>query len=483
MKHHLSSTGGRQEAFPGETALLLIAAALLTASMHSFGVVEAPPAPETAQVVTLAADHTRSGVPIDQLPVMTGVHGSVAVTEAATEAASGRTFLDDLAELTPVQLGRVQRSSRAQATAFDAPPSAAVVESWWNGLDPSTQARVVRNAPYLVGNLEGVPYAVRDDANRAYLSSALHAARAAGSASADKAAMLGQVEGSLVQEPGAPQKQLLTLDTRGAGRAAIAIGDLQTASDVTVMVPGMFFTVTGQMEDWTATGGDVYAEQATLAEKASGRSQGDGGVAVLAWMGYRTPDLSNVLSLDLAHQGAARFERVVTGIDALRAGDAPRLNVVAHSYGSTTALIALSSGRIHVDSLTLFGSPGSSVANVKDLAVDKGQVFVGDAHWDPVAGTGYFGIDPGSRSFGSTLLDLAGGVDPTDDDDSFSQPFGHNDYLKPGTASLHDLALIAIGRSDLVQSSSNPDDPSDSGSNGNSPQFLVLRPQDIALRD
>jgi pimeloyl-ACP methyl ester carboxylesterase len=455
--------------------LLLIAAALLTASLHSVRVVEATSAPESAVTVTLAADRRVQPVRQGDRPTASSDSSSVAVTEQA----SGRRFLDDMSGLSAPELRALDQSSRAQATAFDSPPAATTVVSWWNEQRQSTRDRLVANAPYLVGNLEGVPYSVRDTANRAALKAAIHAAGAAGSGSADKAAMLGQIEGSLVQAPGSPMKQLLTLDTRGSGRAAIAIGDLQTASDLTVMVPGMFFTVTGQMEDWTATGGDIYAEQATLASKSAATSTG---TAVLAWMGYRTPDLSNVLSLDLAQQGATRLDRVVKGIDAMRAASMPRVNVVAHSYGSTTALIALSSGKIHVNSLTLFGSPGSSVTSAKDLQVDKGQVFVGDAHWDPIAGTGYFGIDPGSAGFGSTVLNLAGGVDTRDDDDVFKQPFGHNDYLKPGTASLHDLALIAIGRSDLVTRSSNPGDPSDQGSGG-SPQFLVVRPQDVALRD
>ncbi|WP_236741906.1 alpha/beta hydrolase, partial [Mycobacteroides abscessus] len=100
----------------------------------------------------------------------------------------------------------------------------------------------------------------------------------------------------------APRRNLVTLDLRGSGRAAIAIGDLDTAADVTVVVPGMFFTVTGQMTDFTNTANDLYSEQATLAGVAAPAP--GSGVAVIAWMGYRTPDLSNILSLGLAKTGA-----------------------------------------------------------------------------------------------------------------------------------------------------------------------------------
>ena len=39
------------------------------------------------------------------------------------------------------------------------------------------------------------------------------------------------------------------------------VGDLQTADFVSFMVPGMFFTVDGQMVDWTVISQDLYKEQ------------------------------------------------------------------------------------------------------------------------------------------------------------------------------------------------------------------------------
>lgn len=470
MKHHLSSTGGRREAFPGETDLLLAAATLLAASIHTFGVVEVPTAPQTSLVVAHPAP-ARAG---DREP-----DRSVSDAVRLAERSHGPALLDALTTFDAAQLRAVDASATVQATVYDAPPQAAAVADWWSGLDPAARRRIEANAPAITGNLEGVPYAVRDDANRAFLADALRVSERSAITSSRTLAMLEQVQRSLRQAPGTPPKQLLTLDPRGAGRAAIAIGDMSSASDITVMVPGMFFTVTGQMQDWTNTAENVYAEQASLAPRATDER---GGIAVLAWMGYRTPDLSNVLSLGLAKVGAQRFERVVTGIDTLRAASRPRINVVAHSYGSTTALIALSSGRIHVASLTLYGSPGSAVQNVRELGVTPGQVFVGDAHWDPVAGSGYFGVDPGSSAFGSVTLDLVGGADAAFAGDPFRSPFGHNDYLKPGTASLHDVALIAVGRSDLVQRSNNPNGPA-GRSDPHSPQFLLVRPQDLLLRD
>ncbi|WP_144764398.1 alpha/beta hydrolase [Curtobacterium sp. 9128] len=425
--------------------------------------------PEAPSDVVAVVHRTADAQP----QVASGAHPDL----ADLQADHGRAFLDDLSTASRAVLAAADRDPRVAATAMDDPPSAAVARSWWAGLGAGVQARLEQDAPVVVGNLDGLPYAARDRANRTVLARALADDRT----TASERAMLGQVRASLVPDPDGPPKTLMALDTRGSGRAAIALGDLSTAADVTVVVPGMFFTVTGQMVDFTATAGDLYDEQATLSPIAA---PGAGtGLAVVAWMGYRTPDLSNILSLDLAKTGAHRLERVVDGIQQTRAGAEPRMGIVAHSYGSTTALIALSSGHMHADSLTLLGSPGSDVRSASQLAVGAGGVFVGGAHWDPIAGSGYFGVDPGGAGFGSTVLDLAGGIDTADAGDVFRRPIGHNDYLKPGTASLHDVALIAVGRSDLVRGRDHRGNGRGEGLVQVSPDMFLVRPQDLQPRD
>lgn len=476
--------------------MLLIAAALLTASVHSLGVIEAPGMPP-AHPVTVASTATTRIVPVDDVlssasvSALASVSAPVATPVAAAAAASsttavrvddltaahGRAFVEDLGALGAADLRSAATDRGVVATVQDDPPPAQTVAQWWSHLPADEQDRLLAHAPALVGNLEGVPYAVRDRANRATLTSGL----ADADLGAARAAMLGQVRDSLVQQPGDPRRFLVALDTRGSGRAAISIGDLDTAADVTVVVPGMFFTVTGQMTDFTNTANDLSREQATLAPLAA---TGNGsGAAVVAWMGYRTPDLSNILSLGLARTGAERLERTVAGLRVIRAGDQPRVNIVAHSYGSTTAMTALASGRMTADTLTVLGSPGSDVRTADDLAVATGQVFVGGAHSDPIAGSGYFGTDPGGASFGSTVLDLAGGADALSAGDVFRRPVGHNDYLKPGTASLHDVALIGIGRGDLVREQVRRGKSGGDGIVGASPDMYLVRPQDLQPRD
>ncbi len=458
--------------------LLIAAALLLTASMHSMGVVEAPavPGPEPQGA------HTAARVVLREVP--SAPVGADAANVDPLAAARGAAFLDALGTAGPDELVRADSDERVLATAQDRPPTAVSVARWWEALGAAAQERLVAFAPAVVGNLDGVPYDVRDRANRSTLDDEL--TDGAGRTTA-RTALLEQVRDALRQEPGGGPRHLVVLDTRGSGRAAIAVGDLSSARDVTVVVPGMFFTVTGQMHDFTDTASDLYDEQtavSALAATRTGRVAADAsteGTAVLAWMGYRTPDMSNILSLGLARTGADRLERVVDGLDAVRGADRPRLNVVAHSYGSTTALMALSSGHMQADSLTVLGSPGSDVQSAADLAVRAGQVYVGDAHSDPIAGSGYFGTDPGSPGFGSTLLDLSADTVGTDAG-VFRRPVGHNDYLKPGTASLHDVALIGIGRGDLVRHQARRGQGG--GGGGQSlPDMYLLRPQDLHPRD
>jgi hypothetical protein len=447
--------------------LLLIASALLIASIHSLGVVEAPAVPASVIVASAAVGPSGTGAP--DLDAASAVD--------ALAASSGQRWLSALAAAAPLTLQTADDDSRVTTTAMDDPPSTNLVANWWRALSPATRTTLTDDAPVLIGNLDGVPYDVRDVANRTTLAAGL----ADPGTPTALASMLGQVQESLEQTPDDPRKYLVTLDTRGTGRCAISVGDLDTAGDVSVVVPGIFFSVNGQMVDFTATAGDVFREQATLAPVAAPAN--GPGIAVVAWMGYRTPGIADFMSLDLAHVGADRLIRTLDGIRAVRNDHEPRLGVVAHSYGSTTAMIALSSGRTRVDSLTMLGSPGSAVASADELAVPRGQVYVGGAHWDPVAGTGFFGVDPGCAAFGAATLDLVGGGHPTVTGDAFRQPFGHNDYLKPGTASLHDVALIAVGRGDLVSGGHSPGGTPADGVVQATPDMYLVRPQDLQPRE
>ncbi|WP_157489891.1 alpha/beta hydrolase [Frigoribacterium sp. Leaf44] len=363
--------------------------------------------------------------------------------------------------------------------------------AWWSDLGDDRRTVLAHAVPGVVGNLEGVPYSVRDTANRQFLRYATTAVAGRIGSDAERPddlrrlAMLEQVRATLdgathdVPFAGTADRHLVALDTVLPGRAAVTVGDLDTADDVSLLVPGMLFTVSDQLVDWTNTAGALHDEQATWATLL-----GRGGpgpvptVAVVAWMGYQTPDLTNFYDLGLAQRGAAHLEGALAGLDAARADDEPRVSVMAHSYGSTTATIALSSGRVAVDSLVLLGSPGSVVPDAGDLAVRGTDVYAAAGSFDPVAGSGFFGADPATAAFGAVALHMGGGSDAVTGR-PLSGALGHNDYFRAGTESMRSLALIGLGHGVLVDGRAG--DPGRGGPEA--PVLTLVRPQDVYFRD
>ncbi|ROS51617.1 alpha/beta hydrolase [Frigoribacterium sp. PhB24] len=485
--------------------MLFLAAAIIFASVHLGGVAGAPAL--TAEPAT-TGDLGRSAADVEASPH--GVTVSPPIRDGRVEpdfdgcrGAGASTFsaeacLDQLARASSSGAERFAATLDADgddatslAAAVGEQVSPEVTATWWSDLEDERRRVLAQALPGVVGNLEGLPYAVRDTANRQSLRYATTAVADRIGSDAERAddprrlAMLQQVRATLdgathdVPFAGTADRHLVALDTALPGRAAVTVGDLDTADDVSVLVPGMLFTVSDQLVDWTNTAGALHDEQATWATLL-----GRGGpgpvptVAVVAWMGYQTPDLTNFYDLGLAHRGADHLEDALAGLDAARPADEPRVSVMAHSYGSTTATIALSSGRVAVDSLVLLGSPGSVVTEAGDLAVRGDDVYAAAGSFDPVAGSGFFGADPATAAFGAVVLHMGGGSD-TVTGRALDAALGHNDYFRAGTESMRSLALIGLGHGDLVDGRAG--DPG--GGGPEAPALTLVRPQDVYFRD
>ena len=78
-----------------------------------------------------------------------------------------------------------------------------------------------------------------------------------------------------------------------------------------------------------------------------------------------------------------------------------------------------------------------------------GNVYVGEAAWDPVPNSAYFGSDPGAKSYGAKPLGVGGGVDALTQA-ALASSIGHNEYFSPGTESMRNFALIGIGQGQYV---------------------------------
>lgn len=401
----------------------------------------------------------------------------------------GVALLDQLVRLTSDERDAfLERHPDAIAGLTETPPSASAVATWWDRTPGAARASLTSDLPGVVGNLEGLPYATRDAANRAFLSSTVFAIRAQLDAGVGRAMedelrarlkMLSSVEEALRTGASGLERSLVSLDVEGQGRAVVAVGDLAEAEYVTFFVPGMYVGVSEQLVDWTGNAETSLLEQQEWVDRL-----GTGGeVATVAWIGYHTPTIVNISSFDLAYQGRDALTWSLQGLDAVRGvelptlslgsgssgpaaplestdppedsvavtidDDKPFVSIVAHSYGSTAAMLALQQNDVSVDALVLVGSPGSPATNVDDLKVAGGNVWVAAADTDPIPRSGVFGSQPLDADFGAHRFSVRGMSDPITGE-KLSDISGHVYYFWPGTTSVRNTALIAIGQGALV---------------------------------
>ena len=378
----------------------------------------------------------------------------------------GATLLAGLASLSECQIRQFVAAYPEQlAGLFRSPPPAQRVTEWWTALPAESKAAVMGGAPELVGNLDGIPFRIRDSANRDLLARSMRKLRSSptlmGAAKSStlsdrrKLESLRKVLEALGGPDAAPYRSLITLDTSKNIRAAIAVGNLDSADFVTFIVPGMFFSVDLRIIDLTDIAVNLHDLQARYLTifGASSHVRDVKAAATIAWIGYDTPHLLNVGGLELAFQGAANLERSLSGVRAARANNPPFVTIIGHSYGGTAALVALQNGRASVNALALVGSPGSSAQSVSQLAVDNRNVFVGKAAMDPIVNSAFYGSDPGSSEYGAQRMSVSGGVDPVTGQ-ALDGALGHNEYFKTRSESLRNLALIGIDRGEFVTNGS-----------------------------
>ena len=356
------------------------------------------------------------------------------------------------------------------------PPAAATPEqvaAWWNRLDPADQRYLLYTRPRLVGSLDGVPAAFRDQANRVLLgadivttdreiaavAAALAAlpattvpSRIATKQTADRNALENQladlqdrrdaltaIDDTLAVDP--TGRHLLVYDPTGHDEphAAVAVGDVDTAEHVAVFTPGFTTTVADSLPTTTAS---LTELRATTLDQLGRAGRPDADVAVVAWLGYDIPQWDTVLIADqsvaldtAARNGGADLARFFDGIAAARPDD-PHLTAVGHSYGSTTTAHALAQTAV-VDDAVLFGSPGITTDDPADLGLAPEHVGVIEARGDIVADLAAFGPDP-NQVPDVTHLSAQEATDPTGG--TLAEATGHEEYLAPRTTSQHNIA-------------------------------------------
>ncbi|MBT1679738.1 alpha/beta hydrolase [Curtobacterium aurantiacum] len=361
--------------------------------------------------------------------------------------------------------------------------SAAEVAALWAGLGYSAaDANDLRALPLpvlsVLGNLEGVDYWARDTANRVLLDARIRAAEqevedlrstvaydngTSWMLASENLEALRAIDTASQFEQGskAGERFIVSLTDDVPPLAAVSVGDLDTADNVTWAVPGMGSDTTG-MVGWTDSAQHLYDQQADTGPEDR---------AVISWMGYKTPPQPvvsgkldfGVLGSDYAETGGDQLAASIRGLDAVRQDDGPTTNVVAHSYGSTTSAYALTQSGVQVDSFTTIGSAGlpNSIEDADDLNAD--HVYAGQARdvWaiDPEKGdqwawTGRLSPvhsqDPTDPDFGATAFgaDGSGALNPVEDHGTHTED--ERGYLDPNTESLTNIGFATTGHPELM---------------------------------
>jgi hypothetical protein len=305
---------------------------------------------------------------------------STKAIEAALDDPTPTSLLELLRAASPAALATLMTSHPGLVQDFwNAPPDAGKVASWWASSTRAEQDALAAGIPTVVGNLGGVPYAVRSRVNLAQLvqdwdnrAGLPLTSRAALERTWSALDMAKNASGDYVPAP-YPHRQLIDYTLAGDNDAgnplvAVAYGAMDTAQTVTWMAPGMLENACQGMDGWGQAAQNLYHEQ-SLIDHADAH-------AVVAWMGYNTPGaVGEQFSTD-ADAGSPRFAAELDADHDTRAaadGRLPSISVVAHSYGTTMAADALMQTKYSVESFTMVASAGidtSRVPRLSDLHVD-----------------------------------------------------------------------------------------------------------------
>lgn len=333
--------------------------------------------------------------------------------------------------------------------------SPADVRAWWNGLSADERQLCLTAWPERVGALDGLPAADRDAANqltlRTFVGENVNQHRDRDDPQHATALMLlEKLEATEASEPHR-RLYLLSVDPTGDGKAAVALGNPDTAANTAVLVPG----VGTELDGIRGLIGRAGALQDAAIEVNDGRTD----VSVVAWLGYDTPSLDlGIVTAPFggkSEAGAQALDGFVDGLRAAHDGTPAHLTVIGHSYGSTVLGEAASNGDgLAADDMIAVGSPGMRVEDVGELKIDPRHVWAGAAADDtfvarpeetarwltgvPVVGSwlaqaavDIHGPAPHNPEFGGNVLH----VDTS----------GHSGYWEQGSQTLRSQAAVIVG--------------------------------------
>lgn len=358
---------------------------------------------------------------------------------------------------------------------------------WWEDLGAMPGGQEVQDQlkislPALIGNMEGLTYADRSEANANTLEVMLHRIAQQEAGIRDWGLTDRQITayknldqtlrdgGARVAGDGVPVG-LLSFNPIGDDEhplAALVIGDLDTATHQSWYIPGMGSSLERNV-------GGVYGDAETIWNKQHDFLDGNESNAMVVWMGYDTPNMppsSEVLRSTHAREGGDRLTYALNGQNVAnvnRGGPMPFTSVTAHSYGTTTTAYAVTRTNFDLDSVVFFGSAGldqaaAPNAEAFNVATDpntgRPAVYAGTSDDDWIArlpmqigsqeGWGPPRYSPTDKGFGGNVFQVDGenGMGSTDGHDARNDD--GTGYLNEGTQSLDAIARLSTGNGDSV---------------------------------
>ncbi|MFI5797256.1 alpha/beta hydrolase [Streptomyces sp. NPDC051677] len=304
-------------------------------------------------------------------------------------------------------------------------------KEWWDSLSDEEREEYKTAFPEIIGNLDGVPSTVRDEANRENIH--LLIAQLEGEHDAASKEKLEGLKGiqTKLNAGSQPPMFLLGVGLEGNGRAIVAYGNPDTSKNVSAYAPGLGTKLNSEFADGTVKRAYYTAMEAQKFDPSS---------SSIVWLGYDAPQSLDVMTATDAERGAPAYNSFMSGISATNENVDPHITAIGHSYGSRLVGGATqeAGGIPGADDIILVGSPGVGVDKAADLGVGKEHVWVGAAENDivtklpskkeAVAGTmGFFGGGPAGAYLGGEVADQG------DDDiwfgkDPASKAFGANRF-------------------------------------------------------
>ncbi len=195
----------------------------------------------------------------------------------------------------------------------------------------------------------------------------------------------------------APETYLTVFDPRnGTGKqvlAAVAVGNPDTAANVSVTVPGIGSTTQGTLPGMVTEAQNLQLE----AQRQLTNAGLPGSAATIAWMGYDPPPnpidtLSPKDALATMGDGQARAgaSSLSSYLEQVRENNPNgHLTLLGHSYGSLTSSLALqdlnAQGLHPVNDVVFYGSPGLELTSPDQLGLGAGHAYVMRGMEDPIA--------------------------------------------------------------------------------------------------